>query len=238
MTTSPPGFSIDFTLHTDWTTNTLFTTTKDDGSTVIIPVIVGCPDCDGQSILIWNLSWISWVAFRIPGFPKLPWFHFHCFIHCGTGGGGGGGGNSPGKSLFIFWHHHRFMNTHVCIIVDPVAPVVEPGKDEPQDEEPTTTTSTTSSSSSSSCSSSSSSTMSTAEPIPFFIVPNFDATPEVLQAFTAQLKLETNPDTLFVCEAPAANFIAFWYQFLNGTQLAEFKSHPAVSPLEATTDVT
>jgi len=64
-------------------------------------------------------------------------------------------------------------------------------------------------------------------PTPYVIVPDYNKDLSVLQAFTTKLKTETDTDTLWFIDA--TDYVYVWVQFLNETQLAEFKLDPAVS---------
>ena len=79
LTTSPPGFSIEYTSRSDWVSNTWLSTTGSDGQPTLLPVIVGCPGCgpkgSGGGEVLWNLPSLQNVEIQLPGFPKLPRFH-------------------------------------------------------------------------------------------------------------------------------------------------------------------
>jgi len=64
-------------------------------------------------------------------------------------------------------------------------------------------------------------------PTPYVIVPDYNKDLSVLQAFTTKLKSETDTDTLWVIDA--TDYVYAWVQFLNETQVTEFKLDPAVS---------
>ena len=116
-----------------------------------------------------------------------------------------------------------------CSSDTPTPPVTETEPNDQSSEEPSSTSSTSSSSFFSSSSSSSSSSSATATPTGYYIIPNNNAGITVLNAFTVQLKTETDPDTMWVSGAPAANYVVFWYQVLNSTLFATYKQNLAVS---------
>ncbi|KAF6804405.1 hypothetical protein CMUS01_14853, partial [Colletotrichum musicola] len=72
MTSVPPDFSIQILTRPEWTTNTWMTTTASDGGQTILPVLVGCPGCGGNGIVLWNLPLIPNVSFKLPNLPNLP----------------------------------------------------------------------------------------------------------------------------------------------------------------------
>ncbi|KAH9903920.1 hypothetical protein F4778DRAFT_733217 [Xylariomycetidae sp. FL2044] len=77
MTTTPPGLSTTTGSNSDWTTNTWITTTDSEGSSTVVPVLVGCPGCggDGKGIVLWNLPTTTGVSFNLP---NLPTFSLPC----------------------------------------------------------------------------------------------------------------------------------------------------------------
>jgi hypothetical protein len=72
-------------------------------------------------------------------------------------------------------------------------------------------------------------TSQTAAPTPYIIIPNHNTPQPALDAFTDKLKAETDPNTLWVSGSSAADYIGFWHQSLNSTQVANYKTNPAVS---------
>jgi hypothetical protein len=111
----------------------------------------------------------------------------------------------------------------------PVPPVTGPEPEEPENESSEKTTSTTSTSSSTSSSSSSSSSSAAPTLVQCLIVPNYDAAPAVWNAFTEVLKEQTDPKTLLTggVQGPP-QYVSYWIQNLNDTQVLTFKTNPAV----------
>jgi hypothetical protein len=63
----------------------------------------------------------------------------------------------------------------------------------------------------------------------YFITPNYTADISVLNAFTNTLKAETNASTLGISSTASGDFIGYWYQTLNQSQVNTYLSNPAVS---------
>ncbi|CZR59163.1 uncharacterized protein PAC_09055 [Phialocephala subalpina] len=70
-----------------------------------------------------------------------------------------------------------------------------------------------------------------ATPTYYLIIPNNDKPRDVVTSFTERLKAETNASTLWISDAPAADFTAFWCQYLNSTQVDTYKQSPAVAAI-------
>ena len=78
-TSAPADFSTQMSSNTQWTANTLITTTV-NGHETILPVLVGCKHCGGlhHGIILWGIPLVVWTSFHFPKFPDLPTFHFTC----------------------------------------------------------------------------------------------------------------------------------------------------------------
>ncbi|KAK7742206.1 hypothetical protein SLS62_010778 [Diatrype stigma] len=76
MTTVPASLSIEPFTETPVTGNMWLTTTGNDHSTTIVPVILPCPTCEPE--IVWNVPEIPNVDFTWPTVPQLPEFHLPC----------------------------------------------------------------------------------------------------------------------------------------------------------------
>jgi hypothetical protein len=61
------------------------------------------------------------------------------------------------------------------------------------------------------------------------IQPNTNQPYEVLTAFTTRLQIENGPNSLWVVDAPSAQFLGFWQLPLTPDQVDLYKQDPAVS---------
>ncbi|KAL1983529.1 hypothetical protein VTN96DRAFT_10268 [Rasamsonia emersonii] len=88
ITSPPSGFSTVYVTNSQWTANTLVTTTDAHGQHTIVPVLWH----HGGGIELWGLPKLPKVAFKLPGLPEF------CLFSCGSGSEPGvpvveGGGN-------------------------------------------------------------------------------------------------------------------------------------------------
>lgn len=60
-----------------------------------------------------------------------------------------------------------------------------------------------------------------------YITPRLELDASVINAFTEKLKLETNPETLYV--SGGTLFTGYWTQYLTSTQVGAYLRDPAVS---------
>ena len=218
ITTSPPGFSVETTSRSDWTENTWFSTTGPDGLPTELPVIAKCPDCGSDKYIMWNIPPIPNVSFRIPGFPHP--FHFPCLFFCSSASISG---STPPISEPDYNNDSSSRDRSTSL---------SSTSGRSQSVASTTATSQVSSSVASTTASSSSSS-STSSSLPTFtyyiITPNPSASADIINAFTERLRDETDANTLRVGGVPAIDYVNHWTQFLNSTQVAQYRASPAVS---------
>lgn len=76
ITTAPSGFSTVVTSNSAWSSHTWLTTTAEDGSSTVVPVIF-CPGCgiDGGFVILSGLPPIPNILIKLPGLPE---FHLPC----------------------------------------------------------------------------------------------------------------------------------------------------------------
>jgi hypothetical protein len=97
VTTYPAGASTELVTSVTASWNTWLTTSKDQSSSTVVPVI-WCPDCGGP-VVIWNFPGPSNIVIDLPDLPpfKLPCIGGGCSAPETVDSGGGGGGDKPDK---------------------------------------------------------------------------------------------------------------------------------------------
>ena len=78
-TVEPSNASTESSTNSAWTEN-FWLTTRKDGHTTVVPVIVGCPGCGGKGrgVILWNFPSLPRVSFQFPKLPGLPAISFPC----------------------------------------------------------------------------------------------------------------------------------------------------------------
>ncbi|KAI4181786.1 MAG: hypothetical protein LQ346_006703 [Caloplaca aetnensis] len=90
-TTTPPDFKEVVVTNTEWTRDTLITTTSPGSDQpTVVPVFANCEGCGpGGSLVVFGVSipLISYHLPKIPGFPPIPRFHLPCVLFCPSSDG-------------------------------------------------------------------------------------------------------------------------------------------------------
>ncbi|KAI9157900.1 hypothetical protein HJFPF1_05884 [Paramyrothecium foliicola] len=96
LTITDAPVTLETVINPDWTTNTWTTTTDDEGSETVVPVLVGCDECgddDHSGILLWGLPPVAGILYTFSALP-IPPFTLPCIQMLGMGTG-----QCPGPKL-------------------------------------------------------------------------------------------------------------------------------------------
>ncbi|KAK0112270.1 hypothetical protein ONS96_001518 [Cadophora gregata f. sp. sojae] len=255
MTTLPPGVTIRTSSNNEYTTNTWSSSTNSDGHLIFFPIIVGCRDCTSLLTIIDGVDYFFNTIFKFPPipfpkFPKIPKLHFPCVFFCKKGHKhhkdkppvydepnkeneekDQTSTTSATSSSSSSTSSCKASMVSACTVFSTVK----------VDGSSTTTMTSTTCSAETECSATghSSTTATTTSATPtqtaYFITAKRDVGMDIINEFTAKLKVETDPDTLHVSGNEI--FTGSWIQKLNDTQIESYKREPAVLSIHPLSDL-
>ncbi|KAL2065745.1 hypothetical protein VTL71DRAFT_3415 [Oculimacula yallundae] len=256
MTTTGPGVTIRTSSNDDYTKNTWSSSIDSEGHIIFFPIIVGCRNCVSLLTIINGIDGFFNTIFKFPPipfphFPKIPKLHFPCIFFCHKGHKHHKPKppvyNEPDKeneeneekSSTTTSESTTSKSSSSCEAATASACTVYSTVS--IDGTKTTTMTSTSCSAETKCSatghSTTTATTSSATPTAtrYYITANREAGMALINAFTEKLKIETDPETLFVIGTELST--GGWTQALSQNQTETYLKEPAVASIHLTSEM-